>query len=83
MEPSKYYTVEELKSKRVEIDSLIKFIKNEQENGIENVKIEDWELRSMSSYQVIVHLMNAKMWIGKMLEAAGNPFPAEFADNSK
>ena len=82
MGPSKRYTVEELKAKRVEIDALIQFIKNEQENGHEDVSMQDFELHSISSYQTLVHLINAKMWIGKMLEALGNPFPAEFADKS-
>jgi hypothetical protein len=32
--------------------------------------------------QVRVHLINAKMWAGKMLEGLGNPFPAELADKA-
>ena len=32
--------------------------------------------------QVRIHLIDAKMWAGKILEALGNPFPAELADSS-
>jgi hypothetical protein len=36
----------------------------------------------MAGYQAIVHLINAKMWLGKMLEGKGNSFPAELADKA-
>ena len=32
--------------------------------------------------QVRIHLTSAKMWAGKILEALGNPFPAELADRA-
>ena len=32
--------------------------------------------------QVRIHLTNAKMWAGKMLEGLGNPFPPELADKA-
>jgi hypothetical protein len=32
--------------------------------------------------QVRIHLINAKMWAGKILEALGNPFPPELADKA-
>ena len=32
--------------------------------------------------QVRIHLTDAKMWAGKILEALGNPFPAELADRA-
>lgn len=33
-------------------------------------------------HQVRVHLVDAKMWAGKLLEHLGNPFPAELADKA-
>ena len=33
--------------------------------------------------QVRVHLINAKMWAGKILEALDNPFPKELADRAE
>lgn len=33
--------------------------------------------------QVRIHLTNAKMWAGKMLESLGNQFPPELADKSE
>jgi hypothetical protein len=32
--------------------------------------------------QVRIHLTDAKMWAGKILEALGNAFPAELADKA-
>lgn len=32
--------------------------------------------------QVRIHLIDAKMWAGKMLEGLGNPFPPELADKA-
>jgi hypothetical protein len=37
----------------------------------------------MAGSQTLVHLTNAKMWFGKMLEGRGTPFPAELADKGK
>lgn len=83
MTPSKYYNVEEIKALRVEVDALIQKVTNEQENGHEDVPIDNWELRNIASYQTLVHLTDAKMWLGKMLEGAGNPFPKELADKAE
>jgi hypothetical protein len=33
--------------------------------------------------QVRIKLIEAKMWAGKILEALGNPFPAELADKAE
>lgn len=83
MQETKFYTKGEIKAKRIEIDTLIQFVKNEQENGHPGIHVEDWELHSMASYQVLVHLINAKMWLGKMLESIENDYPEELADNAK
>lgn len=83
MTPTKHYKVEEIKELRVAVDTLIQEVQNEQEQGHEDVSIENWELRNMASHQALIHLIDAKMWLGKMLEGAGNPFPAELADKAK
>ena len=82
MVPTKYFTVEQIKEKRVAIDALIQFVTNEQELGSEDVVNAHDELYSMASYQTLVHLTNAKMWLGKMLEGRGTPSPAELADKA-
>jgi len=80
MEESKYFSVEMIKELRMKVDYLIQSMQSEQEQGSKTEIVKDWELYSMSAYQVIVKLIEAKMWMGKMLEAKGNPFPPEFAD---
>ncbi len=82
MTPVKHFTVEEIKAKRVEIDALIQFVEKEQEFGTEGIANANPELYSMASYQVYVHLIESKMWLGKMLEGRGNPFPKELADKA-
>ncbi len=82
MVPTKNFTVEQIKSKRVEIDALIQFVSKEQDLGEEGINNADESLYSMASYQTLVHLTNAKMWLGKMLEGRGTPFPAELADKA-
>ena len=82
MAPSKNFTVEQIKAKRVEIDALIQFVSKEQELGEEGLHNVDEALYSMAGYQTLVHLTNAKMWLGKMLEGRGTPFPAELADKA-
>ena len=39
-------------------------------------------LATEASTQVRIHLTEAKMWAGKILEGLGNPFPAELADKA-
>lgn len=82
MVPTKNFTVEQIKSKRVEIDALIQFVSKEQDLGEEGIHNADDSLYSMAAYQTLVHLTNAKMWLGKMLEGRGTPFPAELADKA-
>jgi hypothetical protein len=82
MVPTKNFTVEQIKAKRVEIDALIQFIQNEQEVGEERIHNADDRLYDLAAYQALVHLINAKMWLGKMLEGRGTLFPAELADKA-
>lgn len=83
MQPTKNFTEEQIKDKRVEIDAILNFVRNEQELGVEGIENKDFELYSMASYQAVIALKSAKMWLGVMLEGRGTPFPAELADNSK
>lgn len=79
----KYTTVEEIKAFRVEVDALI-----QKAATLElpyNLKLGDRagaKLRDMCTYEVFSALTEAKMWLGKCLEAIGNPFPAELADKA-
>lgn len=82
MTPEKLYTVEQIKAKRVEVDALIQFVEKEQDLGTTGMANEKPELYSMASYQALVHLTDAKMWLGKMLEGRGTPFPKELADKA-
>lgn len=72
-------TVEEIKAFRVEVDALIEKslkIVLPYGNGV-------YLLKKLCEEKVFEHLTEAKMWLGKCLEASGNPFPAELADKSK
>jgi hypothetical protein len=73
--------VEEVKAIRVEADALIQKIKA---NGAHDTGPEfDYDLYAMAQYQALRAATEAKMWLGKMLEGMGNPFPAELADKAK
>ena len=83
MEPTKYFTEAQIKEKRVEIDAIMQFVSKEQELGTQGITNKDERLYDMAIYQTIVHLKNAKMWLGVMLEGRGTPFPVELADKAK
>ncbi len=71
-------TVEEIKAFRVDVDALIQrasILSIDTTNG-------STMLGGVSTHNVYIHLIEAKMWLGKCLEAMGNPFPAELADKS-
>jgi hypothetical protein len=68
-------SVEEIKAFRVEVDALIQ--KSEKIFiGYNN------KLCQFAPEQVFLALIEAKMWLGKCLEAKGNPFPEELADKA-
>ena len=68
-----YTSIEEIKELRQKVDALIKtnLIIHRSVNGVFPVE------------QVKLHLINAKMWLGKCLEAKGSELPAEFRDEAK
>lgn len=82
MQPQKLFTEEQIKDKRVEIDALLNFVREEQARGVEGLINKDEELYGIASYQTVVALKSTKMWLGVMLEGRGTPFPANLADNS-
>ena len=72
-----------IKEFRQEIDALIQRVPRGYGNAPENAILINAFGVSEPRDQVRIHLTNAKMWAGKMLEALGNPFPAELADKAK
>jgi len=83
MSPATYKTVEEIKALRVRVDALVQEMNNDGESS-EGPKDSDGDhLYGLARYQATVSLMEAKMWLGKMLEGLGNPFPPELADKAK
>lgn len=79
MTPPTYFTVEELKALRVQCDTLYRVI---SAGGKEGTSPQDHELYSMAAYQVMVSLINSKMWLGKIIEALQGPLPSNLADNA-
>jgi hypothetical protein len=67
--------VADIKQFRVDTDALIQRSENYL-NAPEKMK----GAREMAL--VRTKLQEAKMWLGKVLEAAGTPFPAELADKA-
>ncbi len=84
MDSSKFFSVDQIKAMRVEIDALVQKTMHQQELGYEeNVVLADMTLYHTAEYQAGVKLKEAKMWLGVMLEARGTPFPPELADKAK
>jgi ribosomal protein L17 len=73
-----YATVEDIKAFRVEVDALIEKAKKFNLNNTP----ENFCSKGMPDTQVYIHLIEAKMWLGKCLEAMGTSFPAELADKA-
>jgi hypothetical protein len=75
-----YFSVEELKGMRVECDALYRKLNTGGTHR--DIHPVDGQLESMAMYQACVKLIEAKMWLGKVIEGMGNPFPAKLADNA-
>lgn len=81
----KYSTVEEIKTFRVEIDSLIQravflylpYAESGKDFATRNI------LRNLAPQEVFLALKEAKMWLGCCLEAMNTPFPTELADKAQ
>lgn len=73
-----------IKSVRVDIDALIQRVDLNNSNA--EIKLYSGFPAKNAAYSqsmALTRLIEAKMWMGKMLEGLGNPFPAELADKSK
>lgn len=80
MAPQQVKTVEEIKALRVQADAVVQAVR---ENGVHDAPTSlDSELYDLAEAQALRASTEAKMWLGKMLEALGNPFPAELADKA-
>lgn len=81
MGPFQVETVESIKALRVQADAVIQAIT--KANGtVDAPETLDHELYGMAQYQALRAATETKMWLGKMLEGIGNPFPAELADKA-
>lgn len=76
--PVTYFSVDEIKALRVEVDALVQKIET---GGMHDAQVTT-DLYDLASYQARVSLISAKMWLGKMLEGLNNPFPPELADKA-
>jgi|ERR1700691_271220 len=76
--------VEPIKDFRKQVDALVQRVSNQAntQSGRGDLLPNDYKAREVAR-QVEIHLIEAKMWAGKMLEALGNPFPRELADKAE
>lgn len=72
-------TVEEIKAFRVEVDALIQ----KSEKIVLPYGKAPYILKNTAERKVFEHLTEAKMWLGKCLEAMGTEFPKELADKAE
>lgn len=71
-----------IKAFRQQIDALIQQVPHRKLDSELGFRGYGAPLTDEGHEQVHIHLTNAKMWAGKMLEGLGNPFPAELADKA-
>lgn len=83
MGPYTTRSVEQIKALRVQADAVIQAITDRTSASTTPTPNHDMELYGMAEYQALRAATEAKMWLGKMLEGLGNPFPAELADKAK
>lgn len=75
--PKECATIKEIKAFRIRVDVNI--------NDARSMMIDrskDSRLAELAESKVYEHLIEAKMWLGKCLEAMGTSFPAELADKA-
>ena len=80
MQSPKYFSIEEVKAMRVSVDALIQGLAIEKQNH--EATGNETRTYDFANYQAEIKLIEAKMWLGKMIEGLGKPFPAELADKS-
>lgn len=80
MGPIQFKSVDEIKSLRVQADAVVEATRV---RGSHDASAHiDSELYYFAEGQALRAAIETKMWLGKMLEGLGNPFPAELADKS-
>ena len=86
LEEERERLVRPIKDFRKEIDALIQRVTRQRHDREATARQGELVPNNRDAYeaseQVRLHLTNAKMWAGKMLEGLGNPFPAELADKA-
>ena len=83
LEEERERLVEPIKDFRKQVDALIQRVsRNRGIPGSRGDLVPNDYNASDVARQVEIHLIEAKMWAGKMLEALGNSFPKELADKA-
>lgn len=82
-----YKSISEIKTLRVQTDALLQSIQS-KDKDISNetegpFSMDGTELYYMALGEAEKSAILTKMWLGKMLEGKGNPFPPELADKAK
>lgn len=72
MGPATFKTIDELKALRVQVDAAIQV---HMKDAVDETYPNDPNLYYASAHQVEINLRQAKMWIGKMMEAKGSELP--------
>lgn len=83
MEPTKVLSIGAIKQFRVAVDALVQSFRDPEAHDT-NAPIDgfDSNLYEIAGGQVVISLIGAKMWAGKLLEALGSELPAQFADKA-
>lgn len=83
MGETKYFNQEELKALRVQIDACQQAIaEDKQTHTRKTPEGSGLDLYLLAHMTATTKLIEAKMWVGKMLESLGSELPAEFRDKA-
>ncbi len=80
MESPKYFSIDELKALRVQIDACQQAIAVSK--ATHELQPKDWDLHATAWNEAQIKLIEAKMWVGKMMEGLGSELPPEFRDKA-
>ncbi len=81
MGSQKYFSIEELKALRVQIDACQQAIHHSKATH-DDIEPKIWDLHVNAWTQAEIKLLEAKMWVGKMMEGLGSELPPEFRDKA-
>ena len=82
MGPSQVASTEAIKELRVQADAVLNAIETIEQNEDAGSDYNNY-LYVTAKNEAFRAATEAKMWLGKMLEGKGNPFPKEFADKAE